>query len=348
MICFVIVAVVSLVEISQFAHFISSKKVAQQFLNIFVFSVPTLLFRIFPILTYISVIYTYVSLIKNKNIFLLKSVGLNSLSIAVPGLIFSILITLVSYYITASLMPYSYGRLKNFLYNLKNTQITEFIKEKIPNKISSNLTIYIDKKIDQYTFENIVLLDDNKQYKIFIADKARIILEDKLLKIELFNGFVHIISNKHSPQSSEKHLDNELDNSNEYIKNNDLKNFEFNNMSINLDLSAKFLPRKKSNHNEFYIKELFTDKNQTTFILQRLLWPLYNFILVYLGLGVLLKFHEVNYKIKLILGAQFVGMIFLDFILNAVIQKNYKLFYLQPALLLIILTSGVALYTSRK
>lgn len=279
-IIFSITNLVWITQILKFLYLIDKGVKAGHFLNLIILVIPSLLFILLPFATIIAVIYTYIYLSERRQIIILQNLGLTNIQLASPALFVAVIVTMFSYYISTSLLPSSYSKLKSNLNVIKNNYASNIMDEKTFNTVSQDLTIYFDKKLANNIMTGLIIFDNRK------ADNQAILFAESG-KFKIYNGnYVFILKN------GIRQL---------YDDNNNLTNLSFESLIVELvNNDAKKLVQDEVNRdiNEYYIDELLTPSNklskqrQIKLIAeghQRLIWPIYNFVLVFLTLAVFLK-----------------------------------------------------------
>ncbi len=241
---------------------------------------PFLLFIILPFVTIISIIYTYNRLGEERELIILKNSGLSNFKVAAPALIVAAFVALLSYYVSAQLLPVSYTKLKTNLNNIKENFATSFITEKTFNQLSKHIIFYVNKKLPGGVLEGLIVFDnrDALNNTILFAKSGNLEIHEGHFELNLYQG---------SRQA--------------YDLNGNLTKLYFENLSIEMNKSA---PDNSDQNlynrdiNEYYISELLNASNyvsqdrKTKLIVeghQRLIWPFYSFILSFLGLAVFLR-----------------------------------------------------------
>jgi len=241
---------------------------------------PFLLFIILPFVTIIAIIYTYNKLGEERQLIILKNSGLNNFKVAAPALIVAGLVTLLAYYISAQLLPWSYTNLKTSLNSIKQNFASSFIAEKTFNQLSKHITFYVSKKLPAGALEGLIVFDnrDDLNPTIIFAKEGNLEIQDSHLELTLCEG---------SRQA--------------YDSNGNLTKLYFDNLSLEIN---KMVPDDSNQNlynrdiNEYYITELLDIGNQipeyrrAKLIVeghQRLIWPFYSLILSFLGLAVFLR-----------------------------------------------------------
>ncbi|MFY9589228.1 LptF/LptG family permease [Rickettsia endosymbiont of Halotydeus destructor] len=251
------------------------------FFNLIILVLPSLLFVLLPIVTVIAVIYTYNDLKTARKLIILQVSGVNNLQLARPAFFVALVVTLFAYYLSSAAMPLSYINLKSRLSFIKNNYISNMIEEKTFNKISKDITLYIDKKLTDNTMTGLVVFDNRnlENPSILFAETGILNIYDNDPVFKLNKGIRQI-----------------------YDKNGNLTQLSFNSLKVRLSKDNSLAhERDKYNRdiNEYYIQELLQPDSelpaQKKIKLiaeghQRLLWPLYNFALTFLALAVFLRY----------------------------------------------------------
>ena len=279
-ITFVITSIVWITQILKLLYLIERGISLVDFVSVIILTIPALLFIVLPFVTVLAVIYSYNRLREERQLIILKNSGLNPLQLASPALLVAFLVTIFSYYISFELLPLSYIKLKSDLSFAKNNYASNIITGKTFNQISNDIVVYVDKKSEDGLMRGIVLFDNrNTENRIILfAEYGKLSVYNDNPVFSLYNGLRQVYDVNH--QLTKLHFDSLLV---EIISNKTQKSEQ----SVN-----------NKDINEYYIDELLKPSNllpearKIKLIAeghQRLIWPLYNFILAFLGLSVFLK-----------------------------------------------------------
>jgi len=306
------------------------------FLNLVIWVLPSLLFMLLPFATMISVIYTYNYLSQRRQIIILQNLGLNNIQIANPALFVALLVTMFSYYISSTLLPLSYAKLKSDLNFLKNNYASDVLDAKILNVISKNITIYFNQRLPNGVMKGLVLFDNRKP-----DDQAILFAQFGSCKI-YNNSFVFQL--KEGVRQTHDH-------------NGNLTYLSFGSLTIEVDNNSKLEQQKYNREiNEYYIDELLRPDDQlskqkrTKLIAeghQRLIWPLYNFILVFLTLAIFLRQpydKKSSLKQILITTVSAVIITYLHFSLQNLASKDLNFIFACYANAIIVIIVSIYLY----
>lgn len=296
------------------------------FLNLVILIVPSLLFSVMPLITLLSVLFVYNRFREERQIIAFYNAGLDDFEIARPALIISIIITIFSLFLSAYLMPISYNTLKNRLSELRNNYISNVIDTRKFNQISKHNTIYIDSKDSQGNLEGVIIFDNTVENS----------------KSVLFAKYGNVYTNKDEIQFE---LSDGLRQA--YDSNNNITRMNFNNLTIRIANDNTGVTRRSRTSLELYINEMLfpsselSDAKQDRLIAEghgRIIWPLFNFVFVFLTLGFFLKIKfSRNFSwqsIILCLVPAFL-VAFIHFTLQKYSYSNTKIIYLCYANLLL-------------
>ena len=277
---FVITGIVWITQILKLLYLIEKGINLIDFFNVIILAIPSLLLIILPFVTVFAVIYTYHRLEEEKQLVILKNSGLNFLQLAFPGLLVAILVSLFAYYISAYLLPSSYNKLKSDINFVKNAYVSNIITEKTFNQISKNIAVYVDKKLDDGVIQGVIIFDNRK-------------LENKTI---LFAKYGKLSMHNSNPVF---HLNNGIRQA--YDKNHRLTKLYFDSFIIEIVNNKSQNTQQALDSrdvNEHYIGELLKpnallpESRKVKLIAeghQRLIWPLYNFVLAFLSISIFLR-----------------------------------------------------------
>jgi lipopolysaccharide export system permease protein len=296
----VFISIISLVQLLKFIYLVNNGAILGDIIDIVFLSLPSILFILLPVSTCLSILYCYNNLIKIREIHILRSIGLNNFQIARPGLIFAIVITAISYYLALSMAPTFFTKLKDKIFEIRNNYSIELIQENSFNKVNKNLTIYLGKKLNKSSFENVIIFDSIENSKLFVAKSADIKLNNGILELQLNDGVMQNIVDL-----TKKHL------------------LEFSEFNIKIDLTKNTINRNSKDIGEYFLPELFYSQNPKFLAEahQRILWPLYTFLLALCSLSILLSKAQIDNQRKIVMAMYLLIVILIYFILHILTIK---------------------------
>jgi len=246
------------------------------FLKLIILILPSLFFMISPLISVISVIYVYNKLQEDRQLIILKTSGLTNFAIAKPALIVATFITFVSYYVSLYLTPLSYSKLKCELSNFRENYVSNIITEKTFNQLSKYITIYVEKKNANGSLNGIVLFDNKipENHSVLFAKTGKVIMRGTVPLFQLQDGF---------RQS--------------FDDNNNITKLHFDDLLIEIQKNDSAKEDRNKTSLELYIHQMLwpdntlSEERKTRLIIdahQRLVWPLFNYGLVFLALSMFL------------------------------------------------------------
>lgn len=328
--CLIVIA--SIIWLTQLLKFLSlfDKGISiTSFLEIVILFLPSIIHIIMPFSCLYSGLYVYNNLKFNKELLIYSSSGLSYRSLYYPLFKFTFLIYLFACFSSFYLLPTSFHKLKNSLSDFRTNYVNNFVHEGLFNNLSKNLILYVDKKINTNSFENLILLDfKNKNVvEIIIAKQGILSNVDNKPLFELYDG---------QRQSTNS--------------NGDIEKLDFEGLMISVDPENKKLERQSKELMEMTIWELYQSTKQignkpNKYIGElnnRLSWPLFNIILPLVGISLFIRSEYVrkNYIKQLsIVFIICIGFVIAHFILVAASTKSFIwliLIYLNISIAIII------------
>ncbi len=274
----VLTSLVLITQTLRMIHLIDKGIEFCHFLKLILFIIPSLLFMILPIITVFSVVHVYNRLQNDREIVILRNSGLSNFDLTKPALMVAILVTIITYFISAYLMPFSYNKLKEGLTNFKEGYVSNTIEARTFNQISKDSIIYVDNKNFDGSLEGIVLFDNKllKNRTILFAKNGRIIISDHYrTSFELTSGLRH-----------------------SYDQFGNLTKLYFDHLVVAINGELLDSTDRQRTSLELYIQEmLWPDKKlslekQNSLIADghlRIVWPLFNITFVFLAISIFLN-----------------------------------------------------------
>jgi len=159
------------------------------FAKLMLLSIPSFLGVTIPIALAAAIVFTYNKLLLDSELVVMRSAGLNALSLALPALVLSVATTLVVYYIYIDLSPSSNREMVKMRYALKHDFAAVLIREGAFNDISRGFTIYIEERNEVGEMRGLLIHDvrDPINEVIILAERGiildragdmRLVLED--------------------------------------------------------------------------------------------------------------------------------------------------------------------------
>ena len=160
-------------------------------------SLPKIFSRILPFALFIAIFFELLKYEKNNEILIYWVNGINKQKLANKILFLALLITLFQIFLTSFLSPFSQAKARGLLKLSKIDFLPTLLKEgKFIDNIS-NLTIYIEKKLNNTDLENIYIQEggflnlengDNTNSRIIFAERGYLTENDNKRFLYLVNG----------------------------------------------------------------------------------------------------------------------------------------------------------------
>tara|TARA_Y100001968_G_C19442146_1_gene763164 strand:- start:2512 stop:3606 length:1095 start_codon:yes stop_codon:yes gene_type:complete len=160
------------------------------FLKLIMLSLPQIIPVLLPIIICLSIFFVFSRMQTDRELIVLQSSGLSVLDLAKPVLIFSLLLSSLSFYFTLHLAPKSNENFKILLYTIKNDYSSTLLQEGIFNTIGKDFTIFIKERMSNGYLNNIFIHDSREidSPSTLIAQKGKLINDGLSTKILLEDG----------------------------------------------------------------------------------------------------------------------------------------------------------------
>ena len=160
-------------------------------------SLPKIFSRILPFALFIAIFFELLKYEKNNEILIYWVNGINKQKLANKILFLALLITLFQIFLTSFVSPFAQAKARGLLKLSKIDLLPTLLKEgKFIDNIS-NLTIYIEKKLNNTDLENIYIQeggflnlenDDNTNNRIIFAERGYLTDDNNKRFLKLVNG----------------------------------------------------------------------------------------------------------------------------------------------------------------
>ena len=154
-----------------------------------ILSLPKILSRLFPLVFFISVFYTINKFEQNNELKIFWINGINKTKFIKNLIIYSLTSLIFLYILTSYIVPWSQNKSRVYLQESNIDYFPSLISEKKFIDTVDKLTIYIEKKVETETYENIFIKDTDKEKTKFIyANTGKLINKPDERIFKLFNG----------------------------------------------------------------------------------------------------------------------------------------------------------------
>lgn len=248
------------------------------FLHLTLLLLPSFLTYLLPVALFLAVIYTYHRLTTDSEIIVLRAAGLGPLALAKPALVMAGIVTVICYGITLYLQPAGFREFKDRQFMFRGDNSHVLLQEGVFNTFGDGLTVYFRARQPNGVIQGI-LVHDNRDLTVpvtMMAESGFLVSTPNGPRLTLING------NRQEFDTAHRKLG--------------LLYFDRHNFDLTSLIGDQGI-RWREPH-ERYLSELFgppLDGNDRAYLTelraeghQRLVSPLYCFVLVLLAVTALL------------------------------------------------------------
>ena len=221
-----------------------------------------------PIALFVAVMFVYNRLITDSELIVMKSVGISSALIARAAVVVGIVLAVFNVFVLNVGIPMAENKFRDIEFEVKNSFSKVMLKEGSFTSFKNNMTVFIDKFVDDNTIQGILVSDERKPVEkvVTVAEFGQIEYTDAGPKILLKKG-TRQVKNKKTGQFMSMTFDDYL--------------VDFGDLSVS--------KKKDKSVRERSIKELFreaknpnvTEKQANSYIAEahrRILAPFFNLV----------------------------------------------------------------------
>lgn len=122
--------------------------------------VPSFLSTILPITSFIVVLFIYVRLSGDRELTIMRGLGLSDAKLARPALAMAVAVTLLGYALSIGAVPWSLSVFRTYQYEIRN-QIAAFLLEPgVFTPVSNNITVYVQSRGANGGLKGIIIEDN--------------------------------------------------------------------------------------------------------------------------------------------------------------------------------------------
>lgn len=193
LILFVLLGIAWLSQIIRLIEFFFTYKLSFfSFLKFSSFLLPQMISIVLPLCMLIAVLFVFIRLVNDRELIVMKSVGMNSKQLSKSVVILSLSMLVFLLFLNSFIQPYSARSFRQFRYSFINDLSRVAIKEKTFNEVVQGVTAYIDHSKGNNLYD-IFINDyrDKSNNKIIYAEKGQIIKTKEGFSIMFLNGSLH-------------------------------------------------------------------------------------------------------------------------------------------------------------
>jgi lipopolysaccharide export system permease protein len=295
------------------------------FVQITTFLILPMSYVCIPMAMFFAALLTFSNLESHNEIVVLKACGVSNMQIYRYCTNVLIFVTLLHLSISLYFLPKSYHELKEMQHELKNQLISAILEEGVFNTQTNNITVYIDEKDGETSYKGIFIYDlrDKSKPVTMMAQSGQLIKDGDLPGFLLHNG-THQIEDKESG-----------------------------NISLGFFRDYSFILKNEGakedraiDINEMFIDELLDAGNKSdsdakihkVHAMQRITWPLCNFVLPLIAIaGLISALGSRRSTLMKQVRAGAVGIVFITalLMLNNLAMQHFFVIYISAGFILL-------------
>ncbi|MGE4480514.1 LPS export ABC transporter permease LptF [Acidocella sp.] len=122
--------------------------------------VPSFLATILPITCFIVILFIYVRLAGDRELTIMRGLGLSDIKLARPALALAVAVTLLGYALSLGVVPWTLSVFRSYQYEIRN-QIAAFLLEPgVFTPVSSNIMVYVQSRGTNGSLKGIIIEDN--------------------------------------------------------------------------------------------------------------------------------------------------------------------------------------------
>lgn len=126
--------------------------------------VPSFVSTILPITSFLVTLFVYVRLAGDRELTIMRGLGLSNLRIARPGLMLAVGATLFSYILTLGVVPSALSTFRIYQYEIRNQIAAFLLQPGVFTPVSNNIMVYVQSRSADGDIKGIII-EDNRQPK---------------------------------------------------------------------------------------------------------------------------------------------------------------------------------------
>ena len=160
------------------------------FLELTMLLMPSFLAVVTPIALFSAVMFTYNRLWMDRELIVLRSVGVSQLGLAVPALAVALIVCGMSYALQLYLMPASFHAFKDMEFAIRNNFSALLLQEGKFNTLGEGITVFIRDRAPDGELLGILVHDSRQKDRplTYIAERGALVNTPSGPRVVLFNG----------------------------------------------------------------------------------------------------------------------------------------------------------------
>lgn len=160
------------------------------FLGLTMLLMPTFLVVILPISLFAVILFTYNKLNTDRELVVMRSVGLSHWALARPGLVLGAVVTVVGWMLSLWLIPLSVGAFRELQWGIRNDLTSVLLQEGAFNKFGPGLTVYVRARSPEGELLGLLVHDKRNPEKpvTLMAERGSLVTTPTGPRVLMENG----------------------------------------------------------------------------------------------------------------------------------------------------------------
>jgi lipopolysaccharide export system permease protein len=160
------------------------------FIKLTALLIPSFIAVILPITTFVVVLFIYQRLLGDRELTVMRSMGLSPFALSRPVLVLALLITALGYWLNLSVVPASLHAFGQFQWEIRNRLAAFLLQEGVFTTVSNELTVYVRARDPDGTLHGVLVDDarDKSARATILAERGRLIDAPDGLHVLLYDG----------------------------------------------------------------------------------------------------------------------------------------------------------------
>jgi lipopolysaccharide export system permease protein len=160
------------------------------FLELTILLMPSFLSVVIPVALFSSVLFTFNRLWMDRELIVLRAVGVSQLGLAAPALAVALIVTGFGYAIDLYFMPASFQVFKDMEFAIRNNFSAILLQEGKFNTLGEGITVYVRDRAPDGELLGILVHDSRQAEKplTYIAERGALVDTPSGPRVVLFNG----------------------------------------------------------------------------------------------------------------------------------------------------------------
>lgn len=152
--------------------------------------IPSFIAVILPITTFVVVQFIYQRLVTDRELTVMRAMGLSPFALSRPVLAVVAVVILVGYWLNLSVVPASLRSFSEFQWEIRNRIAAFLLQEGVFTSVSDDLTVYVRSRDPDGTLRGVLIDDarDKTAPATILAERGRLVEAPDGLHVLLFDG----------------------------------------------------------------------------------------------------------------------------------------------------------------